>query len=76
MLTIISEQVEKVTAKNKAIGEQQVERLEVVAEELDEELNAISPLEGRLSPEYEGMKATSTSKAKKLKLGSSKPEKT
>lgn len=53
MLATISEQVEKLPAKEKAIREEEVERLKVLAEELDEELKAISPLERRSSPENE-----------------------
>lgn len=47
-----------------------------MTEELGEELEAMSPLKGRLLLEYEGMRAASTRKAKKLKVGSSRPMKT
>lgn len=70
VLIIVDEQVEKVKVKNKAILEQKVEHLKIVVE-LNEELNAISQLEERLSPKYEGMKVANNSKE-----GSFKPEKT
>lgn len=43
MLVTIDERVEKLSIKNKAIREQGVERLEIGTEELDEELETMSP---------------------------------
>lgn len=42
-LATLGEQLEKLSAKFKAIEEQEVDHLEVVATELKEELNQISP---------------------------------
>lgn len=69
----LSERVKDMAAKNKATEKQEVDCLEVVAKEFTEEIENMSLLETRLSPEEPKLREAAQPKKIESKSGTSRP---